>query len=80
MPEEEVNEATVTLTPREKEVYLELATSNSFMKQIALKLSIKENTLRKYVERIYAKMDLSDREELAHGWRKLMGYNRRKDD
>jgi DNA-binding NarL/FixJ family response regulator len=60
------NSAIRVLTPREREIAL-LAARGLTNRQIAAELGLSINTMSNYLKRIYAKLEISSRTELA--WR-----------
>lgn len=53
----------VTLHPREREI-LELILANERRKEIAVKMTLSENTVKTYTRNLYRKLGISSREEL----------------
>jgi DNA-binding NarL/FixJ family response regulator len=73
-PEQSGDPALGKLTPREKDVLVELAAGKS-NREIAHKLFISENTVKYHVHSIFEKLNLRDRKEAA-SFARLHGGNK----
>jgi len=57
------------LTPRQEEIARMLMETSLTCKEIALRLNLREGTLRKHVENIYRQLNVHSRGELVNCWR-----------